>query len=174
MIAVFAALALLGAAAGVGYGWWSTSRPAPSSPQAVDKVIRPASVVSIDPSGGSGLRHVGNQWRTQTYTTPTFGNLKDGVGLVLDLGSSRPVTSVTVAVTTTPIVLELRAAAGDSPAVADFQPASSPLTVPATGNATLSTTDAGSHRYWLVWITRLARHNGGYGAVIGEPVVRGR
>jgi len=137
-------------------------------------VIRPASVVSIDPSGGSGLRHAGNQWRTQTYTTPTFGNLKDGVGLVLDLGSSRPVTSVTVSVTTTPIVIELRTAAGDSPTVDDFQSASSPLTVQASGNATLSAADAGSHRYWLVWITRLAPNDGGYAAVIGEPVVRGR
>ncbi len=136
-------------------------------------VAVPAAVTSFDPSGGSGFRQEsGSTWRTQTYQTAQFGNLKEGVGLVLDLGSAREVSTVDLDVVGGPIGVELRAgderaaSAGGYQKVASADSASGPTTLtPAK--------DAGKHRYWLVWVTRLASQDGGYRAVIRDPAVRG-
>ena len=73
----------------------------------------PSTITSFDPSGGSGFRRDGAAWRTQTYVSADFGGLKDGVGLLLDLGASQAVIKVTLDVVDAPIAVELRA--GDSP-----------------------------------------------------------
>ncbi len=172
-VAVMGALVVLAAGGGAVAARWPADVTRGAQVQAADQVIKPASVTSLDPSGGSGLRQAGDRWRTQTYVSADFGNLKDGVGLVMDLGSARSLTGVSVDVGSAPIVIELRAADKQSSSVGDFQPVSGPQTVEASGTTTLTAADGGSHRYWLVWITRLAPQDGGYGAVIGTPTVRG-
>jgi hypothetical protein len=93
---------------------------------------------------------------------------------VLDLGSARDVTSVALPVTAAPITVELRASDRAATTISGYRTVTSPSTVDASGTVTLTPTDAGAHRYWMVWISRLAPRDGGYAAVIGEPVVRGR
>lgn len=64
-------------------------------------------VQDYDPEGKGGEHHdeIGlaidadpaTCWRTEKYNSPDFGNLKAGVGLILDLGQVRQVAKVTVA-----------------------------------------------------------------------------
>jgi eukaryotic-like serine/threonine-protein kinase len=62
-------------------------------------------VVDPGPNGDGGDRRNaelaidgddGTSWETQTYNTRKFGELKDGLGLLIDLGSPRQVSSVKI------------------------------------------------------------------------------
>jgi hypothetical protein len=166
---------LLGAAvAGVGTGavlGLREATPGATAGAADDAAaVLPASVASVDPAGGSGFRQDGDAWDTQTYRTAEFGNLKSGVGLLLDLGTATEVTSVTLDAATEGLAVELRAS--DEPAAA-VEGAVADAVEKAGGSVTLSGQGAGAHRYWLVWVTRLAPADGGFAARIGTPVVHG-
>ena len=171
VLAGVAAVVVLAAVAGlVALRGGDSNTSAPASGPAASVTI-PATVTSVDPSGGSGLRRDGSAWRTQTYTSADFGNLKDGVGLLLDLGDARNVTSVTVNVAGGPIAVELRAGDSAANAASGYQRvAADPA---ASGATTLAANGGGKHRYWLVWVTRLAPAGGGYRAVLQDPAVHG-
>ncbi|MFI7587848.1 hypothetical protein ACIB24_12310 [Spongisporangium articulatum] len=127
------------------------------------------SLSSMDPVGGSGFAQKGRAWSTQTYTTADFGNLKPGVGLVLDLGSARAISQV--GFTANGITVQLRAADSPSNDQADWTPVGSATT--ADGATTLRASGGGAHQYWLIWVTKLAATDGGYGARITDVEVRG-
>jgi hypothetical protein len=132
-----------------------------------------ANVSSLDPSGGSGFRSEGGDtWRTQTYTSASFGNLKSGAGLLLDLGAPRAVSSVTFDVVGGPVAVELRA--GDARAASEGGYTRITGADAASGPTTMTVKSGGEHRYWLIWVTRLAAQDGGYRAVLHDPVVKGR
>ena len=131
----------------------------------------PSTITSFDPSGGSGFRRDGADWRTQTYTGPNFGNLKEGVGLLVDLGASRTVNAVTLDVVGGPIAVELRAGDSAGTAASGYQRLAADQS--ATGSTTLTVKDGAKHRYWLVWVTKLAAADGGYRAVIQAPTAVG-
>jgi hypothetical protein len=134
-------------------------------------VAVPTTISSFDPSGGSGFRKEGgNTWRTQTYQSAQFGNLKDGVGLLVDLGSSREVTAVTLQVAGGPLAIELRAGDQRATSASGFQKVAAADS--ASGATTLTPQNAGKHRYWLIWVTRLASQDGGYRAVIQDVAVK--
>jgi putative peptidoglycan lipid II flippase len=142
-----------------------------SSSSSASAVALPGTISSVDPSEGSGFRRDGSSWRTQTYTSADFGNLKDGVGLLLDLGSARTVTSVTFDVVGGPIAVELRAGdtSGRSPSSYDRVVADPS----ASGSTTLAVKGGAKHRYWLVWVTKLAAQDGGYRAILSTLQARG-
>ena len=129
----------------------------------------PARVASVDPSGGSGFRFERGSWTTQRYASPAFGNLKAGVGLLLDLRSARTVTTVTVRVGNGPLALELRA--GDSAARAGKAYVRVDRKSAASGTVRFNAGKGGRHRYWLVWVTRLNPSSNT--AVLGTPVAGG-
>jgi hypothetical protein len=148
--------------------------PAPAKPASTAKqAALQADVSSFDPSGGSGFRQDGpGTWRTQTYRSADFGNLKPGVGLLLDLGAARSVAAVTLTVDGGPVALELRAADQQGAAATDFDRVAA--SAAADGATTLTVPDGGAkHRYWLVWVTKLAPQDGGYRAVLRGVTVRG-
>jgi serine/threonine-protein kinase len=74
----------------------------------IDVVVAPqlVSAVAIDPEGDGTERNDtarfaidGNSdtfWRTERYRSPNFGNLKSGVGLIIDLGGPARVAEVTL------------------------------------------------------------------------------
>ncbi|CAA9217903.1 MAG: Pseudokinase domain in MviN [uncultured Blastococcus sp.] len=111
----------------------------------------------------------GTAWSTYEYRgSPAFGNLKDGVGLLLDLGSAQDVAAVTV--TGSPgATAEIRT--GDS-ADGDIDS----FGVAATGelgDGTEFAFDAPeSTRYVLVWITGLVPSEGGFSAGVAEVAVQ--
>ena len=119
---------------------------------------------------GSGFRKDGDSWRTQSYASATFGNLKPGVGLVLDLGSARVLSAVTLDAVTGPLTVELRT--GDGPPTSATSLAKVGAAAQATGATTLPATAGGSHRYWMIWVTGLASADGGFSAVIRNPAAR--
>ncbi len=133
-------------------------------------------VSSVDPSGGSGWRRSGANpatavWRTQHYASAEFGGLKPGVGLLIDLGTPRGVTSVRTTVEVPGTTVELRAA--DSTAGAGQRSRLLDTATGASGVTKLSAKNGGAHRYWLVWVPRLGRDAGGYSAVLRGLTVRG-
>src|SRR5439155_9263891 len=84
----------------------ATSSASSASPVAV-QVLAPASVAAFGPAGlGDGdnpqnaaLAVAGNParpWYSQWYATPRFGALKQGTGLLLDMGRTVTVSSVRV------------------------------------------------------------------------------
>ena len=159
--------------AGVVGGTWAASRgPSSTSTKATGRVLSLTSVQSFDPVGGSGLRQVaGGGWRTQTYRSATYGGLKSGVGLLVDLGTPQRVTSVETVAAVPGVALELRA--GDALAAAPDGFRTAAHQDPAQGPTTLRATDVGRHRYWLVWVPRLAPQADGYTAELDGLTVRG-
>ena len=80
--------------------------PSPEPSQDVVELISPAGVQALDPQGDGeendqdAPRSIdgdpGSQWTTQRYNSQDFGGLKDGMGLVFDLGEPREVSQVIV------------------------------------------------------------------------------
>jgi hypothetical protein len=130
-----------------------------------------STITSVDPSGGSGFRRDGAAWRTQTYVSADFGGLKEGVGLLLDLGASRAVSRVTFDVAGAPIAVELRGGDSASASASGFQRVAADAA--ASGSTTLTVNGGVQHRYWLIWVTRLGAADGGYRAVIQAPTALG-
>ena len=88
-------------------------------------------------------------WSTEHYTTQQFGNLKKGLGLVLDAGRAVPLKSITVTTDTPGYTAEIQG--GSSPA-GPFAAESSSKQV---GRHTTFTLNGKSARYYVVWITNL-------------------
>jgi serine/threonine protein kinase len=92
-------------------------------------------------------------WETERYTTASFGNLKQGVGLVLDAGKPVRLGSLTIQSPTPGFTAEIKT--GSSPQGPFPNVVSSPETV---GDRTTFTLHVPSgHRYYLIWITKLAQ-----------------
>ena len=152
--------------------------PRPGAPVAARPVpLGGAVVVDFDPPPGDGRERPGEvpnaydddpstAWRTERYGSATFGGLKPGVGLLVDLGAPTAVSRVELAVETDGTVVELRvgdATAADATGyrlVASGRSAGGtlPLVVPAGTRA----------RYYLVWVTGLPRVEGRFVAGVRE------
>jgi hypothetical protein len=109
-------------------------------------------------------------WSTYEYRgSPAFGNLKDGVGLLLDLGSAQNVAAVTLTTSAPGATVEIRT--GDS-ADGDLDA----FTVAADGElqdeTELAFDKPVSARYVLVWITGLVPSEGGFSASVAEVAVQ--
>ena len=108
-------------------------------------------------------------WSTLTYQgSPAFGNLKDGVGLLLDLGKSQAVGGVTLTTTTPGATVEIRTADQPGTAVDDFA-AAADGTLEASSDLTFD--KPVTARYVLVWITGLVRTPDGFSADLSEVTV---
>jgi serine/threonine-protein kinase len=118
-------------------------------------------VSAYDPPPGDGVEdngtlplatdgNPGTAWSTEGYATAAFGNLKPGVGIVLDAGRPARIHSLTVRSDTPGF--RARVESGSSPN-GPFAPVSKPFTV--TGRTTIPL-DPGTHsRYLVLWITAL-------------------
>jgi serine/threonine-protein kinase len=88
-------------------------------------------------------------WYTQIYRSRAFGNLKSGLGLVVDAGRTVKLGAVTVHTPTPGFVAQVRAgSSADGPFTAD----SPTVTVGPTTTFKLNGADA---RYYVVWISQL-------------------
>jgi putative peptidoglycan lipid II flippase len=128
------------------------------------------------PLANDGLPDTG--WKTSTYLgSADLGGLKDGVGLVLDLGGLREVDSLRIRLEGAPTSLVVYAAARD----VDRTPRSrrdltSVASVDAAGSdATISLESGVVTRYVVVWLTSLPEvEPGTFRGEIKDVVVRGR
>jgi len=109
-------------------------------------------------------------WSTLEYRgSPAFGNLKDGVGLLLDLGQAQDLASVTLTSTAPGATVEIRT--GDS---ADGDLDSFAVAADGTieDDTELAFEKPVSARYVLVWITGLVNSENGFSADIAEVTVQ--
>ena len=119
------------------------------------------------------------RWRTVAYIgNPRLGNLKRGVGLVLDLGSAQPVAAVQVTLSGTGTNLDLRVPRLD-PETVTRAPLGSDrdwrVVAAQTGagrSATLTAEQPVTTRFVLVYLTSLPREGGRYRGGISEVEVR--
>jgi hypothetical protein len=152
---------------------------APESPVAGAPV--PVTDVSVFDPGGDGAPENDHNaplavdgdpsttWSTLTYRgSPAFGNLKPGVGLLLDLGSEQDVVGVTVVSTTPGAMAEIRT--GDAPggALDAFAPAAAGTL---ERENEFAFEEPVSTRYVLVWFTGLVDAPDGFSADLAEVTV---
>jgi putative peptidoglycan lipid II flippase len=117
-------------------------------------------------------------WTTLVYRgKATFGGLKPGVGLILDLGKPVSVRHVTVTLVGQPTGVELRAPAANaatvtSPPMTNAAQWTVLATNPAAGTSVdLSVRDAVTTRFVMVYLTSLPAASGGFKGGIAEVSV---
>jgi hypothetical protein len=114
-------------------------------------------------------------WTTQGYqTSPELGNLKDGVGVLVDLGQDRLIHSYDLLVTGAPTSYELYAAPpGTQDPPTSIEELGEPIgsdTVPDADNAVskFSLAPKVTTRYVVLWLTSLPEESPGSGTYRGE------
>ncbi len=145
-----------------------TPTAAPAAP------VKVAAVTSFDPQGDGeekdslvGLAIDGDpttSWTSDTYRSPAFGGLKQGVGLLLDLGAPASVRSVAVAVGGSGSTLELLSATGNTLEGAKVVAKADA----ASGNPTLTPASPVTSRYFVLWFTSAPSRDGGYRVEVNE------
>jgi hypothetical protein len=106
-------------------------------------------------------------WETERYDSADFGGLKDGVGLLVDLGAPTAVRRVELALPRAGVSAELRAA--DEP-LPDAAPTACWPGPRADGDRlALVPPEGTSERYLLVWLTGLAPDDGRFSAGVTDP-----
>jgi hypothetical protein len=146
--------------------------------------LKVASVAAFDPPpAGNGEENddraarvldgnTSTVWTTKTYNDQ-FGptGLKEGVGLMLDLGRSETVRSVAIALRGSGTDLELRVSDRRSDRLDDYEVVAQASDE--SGLAEVRPDNAVKARYLLVWLTALPADGSGYKATIAEIGVRG-
>jgi eukaryotic-like serine/threonine-protein kinase len=165
------ALLVLAAIAGGAYFLWHRHNSGNSSdggsPPPASRPVEMSAVAAYDPPPGDGAERddlvrdatdgsTSSFWQTERYTTAKFGNLKPGVGLVLDAGRPRKLSSLSVTSGTSGFVGEIKA--GGSPD-GPFTSVSSEQTAGSKTTFTLHVPE--KERYYVLWITQLVRADTG-------------
>ncbi|MEV4437456.1 protein kinase family protein [Streptomyces sp. NPDC049577] len=106
-------------------------------------------------------------WTTDSYTNASFGSLKEGVGLILDLGKKQPVGNVKVTFAGRTSV-ELRAATSDSSTMPKSLDSYQKVASGSGKDVSLKPDKPLEARYVLVWLTKLPLTNGEYRGKVSE------
>jgi eukaryotic-like serine/threonine-protein kinase len=162
-------------------------RGGPSKPKqttgtaAGQTTLRFSAAQAYDPPPGDGNESDGDldkaidrdpatAWVTEGYNSAELGGLKPGVGLVLELPAARPAHQLRLTLT--------QPGAGLAVYAADQVPAAldgwgRPLwQSQAAGQQVTVDLDGASHRYYLVWFTRLPKAGDRYRAGVAEASLR--
>jgi eukaryotic-like serine/threonine-protein kinase len=109
-------------------------------------------------------------WSTYEYRgSPEFGNLKDGLGLLLDLGDAQELAGVTLTSIAPGATVEIYTGDTAATELDGFDRATDGTIKGETG---LAFDEPVSARYVLVWITALVPSDGGFSADIAEIAVQ--
>ncbi|SEP12345.1 protein kinase family protein [Trujillonella endophytica] len=112
----------------------------------------------------------GTAWSTVTYSSsPDFSGLKDGVGIVYDLGGDQALAAVTITTNTPGASMEVRVGGGPGADLAEWTVGASGTV---DGSTELAFDEPVTTRYLLVWVTSLAETEGGFSADIAEVALR--
>ncbi|MCZ2821437.1 protein kinase family protein [Modestobacter sp. VKM Ac-2977] len=108
-------------------------------------------------------------WSTLNYRgSADFGNLKPGVGVLYDLGSEQPVSSVALQTTRPGATVEVRTGGSPDAGLEAFDVAAS---AELTGEDVLEFAEPATTRYVLVWVTGLVPVDEGFSADLAEVSV---
>ncbi len=190
---VLMTLVVLLVIAAVGVGAWTIGRslgsPSPpgtasaepttsASASAAAETVKPDRARGFDPLGDGDEKpdlaklaidgKPSTLWKTETYTSADLGRLKDGVGLLLDMGKSVQISDVVATLSDAPGAnVELKV--GDS---ADLDSLKTVATKKnAAGKTTLTPDETASGQYVLIWFTRVPTDAGTFHGTIYEVVV---
>jgi hypothetical protein len=156
--------------------------PASSAPSPQPSVLPVASAVAFGPAGPSqgdnpseaGLAVDGNTstaWHTDWYAEANLNGTQPGTGLLLDMGGSVTVSSVSVLLGPPPGGT-VQLLAGNTPSLADM-PMAAQAANPG-GTLTLQPAAPVTARYLLIWFTQLPPNNAGaYEAFVYNVSVSG-
>jgi len=184
----------------IGVAAWAFSHNgSPSSPKAKQThsaspsntpttVLQPQGAVAYGPNGGDNASQAGlaidnspgTDWNTDSYqTSPHFGNLYDGTGLMLDMGKRVNVSSVMVTFGNMPGT-HVRVEVGNTGTGTGKAPPQGFTLLNKSSNAVGQVTFTGhstaSGQFILIWFTKLAPQSGQsghYQADVFNVVVRG-
>jgi hypothetical protein len=166
----------------------STPPAGSSSAQSSGGAAQPGAPIAIvsadvfDPQGDGDSENDGDvplsydndpstAWSTLEYRgSPAFGNLKDGVGIMYDLGSDQTVAGVTLTTTTPGITVQVRTGEDPKGSLDDYAVAASGTV---DGTTDLTFDKPATSRFVLVWVTGLAPSEGGFSGDLAEVVVHG-
>ena len=150
-----------------------SAAPAPSPAPASSSTATPASdavgalevayAAAYGPDGTSDGDHPetaadvinggdGPAWSSHWYTSPEFGNLQPGTGLLLDMGETVTVSSLRL-VLGAAVGADVQVQVGNTPLLAELPVAASASDV--GGTVQLPVTAPASGRYVLIWFTQL-------------------
>ncbi|MFG1927535.1 protein kinase family protein [Cryptosporangium sp. NPDC048952] len=119
----------------------------------------------------------GTAWKTDQYKSPKLGQFKPGLGLILDLGGEKSVSSVTIAFDHPGATFELRAGTEQpSSQPSDIGPYKviSPSQTASAASTTIKLDKAVSTPFLVVWITDTGTNSDGkYQVAISEITVKG-
>jgi hypothetical protein len=164
-----------------------SSVQSPSSPSTqAAQVLKPIGAKGVsEPSTKAALAIDGSRataWSTQYYLgNPKFGGLKNGSGLLLDMGKTVKLSSVTVTFGSTPganvSIMIGNDGSADPGSVSSFATVAQQDGVPG-GTTTFDVHSSGSGRYVLIWFTKLPPKasggpSGSFGASIFNIIVKG-
>ncbi|TMS00391.1 protein kinase family protein [Nonomuraea basaltis] len=190
---VLMTLVVLLVIAAVGVGAWTIGRSlgSPTEPEAKStspsaSTSASAPVQAVEPEKAQGFDPLGDQdeksemaalaidgktstlWKTEAYTSAELGNLKKGVGLLLDMGKSVQVSDVAATLSDAPgAAVELKV--GDSPDLDSLKTVATEKN--AAGKTTLTPDQPASGQYVLIWFTRVPADAGKFHGTIYEVVV---
>jgi hypothetical protein len=146
-----------------------------SLPVASATAFGPDGFADGDDSAGAGnviARNASQPWSTQWYNTATFGLLKHGTGLLLDLGGKVTVTSVRLDLGQYQGA-DLQLRVGNGSALPDLKLAATANN--AGGVVTLTLHHPVAARYLLIWFTQLPPNGSGqYAETVSHVAVSGR
>jgi eukaryotic-like serine/threonine-protein kinase len=157
----------------------STPTPTQTTNAAAGRAVVPRSIAEFDPYGDHTDPHVGEAplaidgnaataWHTQTFGSPALGNLKPGVGLLVDLGEARQISAVQLVLLGDGTTVSLLTGDGDQPPTSEKAMSQVAQAVDAESHVTLRLAQPHQARYWLVWLTKLPKASGGYHGGIAE------
>jgi hypothetical protein len=130
-----------------------------------------------DDQAANILNGTAGGWSSQDYASAALGDLKAGTGLILDMGQTVKLSSITVQFGSS-AGADVQIKIGSSP-TRSAQNEQSMQTVASADNAggsyDFKATSAASGRYIVIWLTKLppAASGGGYAAQILSIIVRG-
>jgi Helix-turn-helix domain len=137
-----------------------TGSPVPSGALPPARVLTPVSAAAFGPGGGDNPQLArraidgshATAWRTDWYTTASFGNLYPGTGLLLDMGHPVTITGMQISLGSAPgAALQIRV--GGARGLGQRPPAA--RAAGAAGVLRLRFSRPAHGRYVLLWFTRL-------------------
>jgi hypothetical protein len=156
-----------------------SAAPSRGSPRGPTASVSIAGAAAIDPQGdnnenGDLAKNAvdgdrSTSWHSERYDSPNFGGIKQGLGLVLDLGDNSTVTAVTVNAPGTDGTVELRASD-----TSRYEGSRLVATGQLTGHGTVALTPAKPvpTRYLILWFTRVPENGGDRRIIVNEVDVR--
>ncbi|MET9343510.1 protein kinase family protein [Nonomuraea sp. NPDC003804] len=179
--------------AAVGVGAWTLGRKLgnpgqqppvaesspPPSPTAEPQIVKPSTATGFDPLGDDRAEHPelakdaidgkpDTFWNTTKYVSATLGNLKPGVGLMLDMGKPTKIADVIATLSDSPgATVELKV--GNSADLSSLKTVAKQKD--ASGKVTLTPGEAATGQYVLIWFTRLPAEDGAFRGTIYDVVV---